>query len=303
MTAFIGRAWEVAAVVALLRRPEVALVTLTGPAGVGKTRLALQVAAAVLDDFPDGAWVVDLAPLRDPGLVVPTIAAVLGVQEQEHTQRLDTLRAFLQAKRLLLVLDNFDHLLAAASEVPTLLQAAPGLKVLATSRVALRLYGEHEYCVPPLSLPDLAHLPDLARLTQYEAVQLFIARAQAAQAEFALSAATAPAVAAICVRLDGLPLAIELAAARIRLFPPAALLRRLERRLTVLTGEHGTRPPANRHCGVPSSGAINSWGQGSSSCWPGWPYSRGAARWKRWKPCATTTGRGGWMCWRAWRRW
>jgi predicted ATPase/Tfp pilus assembly protein PilF len=245
LTAFIGRAQEITACAALLHQPDVALLTLSGPGGVGKSRLALEVTAAVLSDFPDGGWLVDLAPLGDPGLVVPTIAGVLGVTEQGQTSLLETLMAFLQPKRLLLVLDNFEHVLAAASAVTALLQAAPGVKVLATSRVVLGLYGEQEYIVPPLALPDPQHLPDLAELTQYEAVQLFIERGRAVRADFTVTPATAPAVAGICARLDGLPLAIELAAVRLRLFPPEALLRRLDQRLQILTG--GARDRLARH--------------------------------------------------------
>ena len=234
--AFIGREPRIADALALLRRADVRLLTLTGPGGTGKTRLALQIAADLLDDYPDGCWFVDLAPLTDPTLVIPTIAQVLGVKDQGARPLLDSLRDFLRAKHLLLVLDNFEQVVDAAPDVAALLVTSPQLAVLVTSRIALRLRGEHEYAVPPLALPDPHHLPPLDRLSQYEAVRLFIDRAVAVQADFAVTNATAPAVAEICVRLDGLPLAIELAAARTRLLPPEALLARLDQRLKLLTG-------------------------------------------------------------------
>jgi predicted ATPase/class 3 adenylate cyclase len=232
----VGREHEVAVVCALLRREDVRLVTLTGPGSVGKTRLSLQVAAEVLDAFPDGVWNVRLSRLTDPALVVPTIAATLELKESGTVPVAEVLRNHLRDKALLLVLDNFEQVVVAASQVGEPLAHSPGLKLLVTSRVALHLRGEHEYALKPLALPDPTHLPPPDLLSQYAAVALFIERAQAAQADFAVTNANAPAVAQICARLDGLPLAIELAAARVKMLPPPTLLARLQKQLVVLTG-------------------------------------------------------------------
>jgi predicted ATPase len=235
-TPFIGREQEVGKVADLLRREQVRLVTLTGPGGTGKTRLALQVGGAVLDDFERGVFFVNLAPLADPDLVASTIADTLKVKEVPSQDILRTLIEYLQDRQLLLVLDNFEHLLPAATVVHQLLVACSRLTVLVTSRAILHLSGEHECLVPPLAVPDPNHLPDLDHLSHYDAVALFIERARTVKPTFAISNGNAPAVAGICYRLDGLPLAIELAAARIKLFPPQALLGRLSSRLKLLTG-------------------------------------------------------------------
>jgi predicted ATPase/DNA-binding SARP family transcriptional activator len=235
-TAFIGRVAELAAVRARLSRSEVRLLTLTGPGGAGKTRLGLQVAAEILDDFPDGVLFVDLAPIRDLMLVGEVIAETLGVRDSGDRSTRERLRAYLKDKQLLLLLDNFEHLLPAAPLVTDLLTAAPKLKVMVTSRALLRLHGEWGYPVPPLSLPELDNLPPIERLVEYEAVQLFSERARAVRTDFAVTAENAPAVAEICARVDGLPLAIELAAVRVRVLPLGKILSELSNRLGFLTG-------------------------------------------------------------------
>jgi predicted ATPase/DNA-binding NarL/FixJ family response regulator len=234
-TPFIGREQEVAAVAQLLPREEVRLLTLTGPGGIGKTRLALQVATQLSGLFPDGVYFVNLAPIRDSALVVPTIAQTLNLKENAEQPVFNLLKAFIRKQRLLLLLDNFEQVVSAATQVADLLISCPQLKVLVTSRMTLHVRTEQEFVVPALSMPDTRHLPDLMALSQYEAVALFIQRTQAVKPEFQLSNATALAVAEICKHLDGLPLAIELAAARIKLLPPQALLARLTPRLTILS--------------------------------------------------------------------
>jgi predicted ATPase/class 3 adenylate cyclase len=235
-TVLIGREQEVARVLQLLQRSELRLVTLTGPGGTGKTRLALQIAAELLDTFADGVWFINLAPISDPDLVFSAIGQTLGLKEAGGQPIRDLVNDYLREKQMLLLLDNCEQVLAAAPLIAELLAVAPRLKVLATSRAMLHLRGEQEVAVPPLTLPDHRHVPPLEHFGQYEAVRLFIERAQAVKADFTVTNENAPAVAEICYALDGLPLAIELAAARIKLFSPQALLARLDQRLTFLTG-------------------------------------------------------------------
>jgi predicted ATPase/class 3 adenylate cyclase/DNA-binding CsgD family transcriptional regulator len=245
-TPFIGREKEVEAVQQLLLSESSRLVTLTGPGGVGKTRLGLQVAANQASHFTDGTWFVSLAPISDPDLVIPAISQTLGLREARDQAPLEYLKRSLHKNKTLLLLDNFEQVVNAALSVADLLADCPRLKVLVTSREGLHVRAEREFPVPALALPDSKHLPDLGALSQYEAVALFLERAQAVKPDFQMTNANAGAVADICIRLDGLPLAIELAAARLKLLPPQALLKRLSHRLLVLTG--GSRDlPSRQH--------------------------------------------------------
>ena len=245
-TPLVGRERAVEEVCERLRQRDVRLLTLTGPGGTGKTRLSLQAGADLLEDFEHGVCFVELATETDPELIVSEVAGALGLRESGDVALQDLLKEYLSRRELLLILDNFEQLLEAAPLAGELLSAAPGVKVLATSRIPLRLYGEHEYAVPPLSVPDPRRLPPVAVLSQYEAVRLFIERAGAAKAGFEITNENVPAIAEICVRLDGLPLAIELAAARIKLLPPKALLTRLANRLKILTGGAKDLPARQR---------------------------------------------------------
>ncbi len=238
-TPFIGRQSELTAVKDLLTRDqqEARLVTLTGPGGTGKTRLAVQAAADLVSRFLDGVYFVDLAPIREPEAVLTTIARTVGIRESSDRRLLDEIKEQLQSKAMLLVLDNFEQVTAAAPSVGEVLQGCPQLKLLVTSREPLHLRGEHIRSVPPLTLPraDLKQ-QSLEQLTQCESMRLFVERAMTVKSDFEVTNENAPAVAEICVRLDGLPLAIELAAARMRLFSPRSLLERLGGRLQMLRG-------------------------------------------------------------------
>ena len=236
----IGRNLELETISDLLLLQDVALVTLTGAGGTGKSRLGLQIALDLRENFEDGVYLVALESIRDPKLVIPTIAETLGVRESLGSRPItDILKEFLLNKQMLLLLDNFEQVVAAAPSVGDLLEACPRLKILVTSRTPLRLRAEKELPVSPLMVPTLEEYSNRSSLSQYAAVELFIQRAAAIKPDFAVTNANAPAVAEICHRLDGLPLAIELAAARIKLLTPQGILTRLENRFELLRG--GTR--------------------------------------------------------------
>ena len=243
-TPLLGRETELAVARDLVRQDGVRLVTLTGSGGTGKTRLGVQAGAELLESFPDGVWFVPLAGIADPELVVPAIAQPLGVRETSDEPLLETLKTYLQSRQTLLLLDNFEHVTAAAPDVASLLAACPLLEVLATSREPLRIAAERELPVPPLSLPTARQARQLtpADLLEFSAIRLFVDRAQTVKPDFALTDANGADVAVICLRLDGLPLAIELAAARVRILPPAQLLARLDNRLKLLTGGNRDLP-------------------------------------------------------------
>jgi predicted ATPase/class 3 adenylate cyclase len=242
LTSFIGREQAMARVKELLSRTS--LLTLTGSGGCGKTRLALQVAGDLLAEYPAGVWLVELAPLGDPALVPQTVAAALGVREEPGRPLTTTLTDYLRPKQVLLVLDNCEHLLTACAQLAdALLRGCPRLRLLASSREALGIGGEQTYRVPSLSVPDARHLPPLERLHEFEAVQLFSDRARLSQASFAVTPANAPAVALVCQRLDGIPLALELAAARVRALPVEQIHTRLDDMFRLLTGGSRTALP------------------------------------------------------------
>src|SRR5438874_5507196 len=238
-TGFGGREKEVAAAKELLLRQDVRLVTVTGPGGIGKTRLAVEVASGLVERFPGGIHFVPLSPLSDPGLISSVVVQSLGIGEAGSQSPLEILKKNLQDSLrapMLLLLDNFEHLIQAAPTVAELLAMGPNLKILVTSRAALHVYGEHEFPVPPLALPDSRSMLRVETLSRCSAIELFTERAVAAKPDFVLTPENARAVAEICIRLDGLPLAIELAAARIKVLSPASMLTRLASRLQLLTG-------------------------------------------------------------------
>jgi predicted ATPase/DNA-binding XRE family transcriptional regulator len=244
LTSFIGREREIAEVIRLLEKAR--LVTLTGPGGTGKTRLSIQIANQVLDQYPDGAWMVELAPILDPLLIPRTLAIAIGLRDEPHRPVIDMLCDYLRPKKMLLLLDNCEHLIEACAQLAdTLLHACPQIRILATSREALGISGETLYLVPSLTRPDIRNLPSLEALNQYEAIQLFLDRATSAIPSFTLTDENASSVAQICQRLDGIPLAIELAAGKIRALSVQQIAQHLDDRFHLLMG--GSRTALPRH--------------------------------------------------------
>jgi predicted ATPase/class 3 adenylate cyclase len=244
MTSFIGREKEMDEIKQAISTHR--LVTLTGSGGTGKTRLSLQIAADLLDQFPDGVWMVELAPILDPVLVAHTTAIAIGLRDEPQRPFIDMLYEYLREKKMLIILDNCEHLVDACAQMANkILQAAPTVRILASSREALGIAGEVTQRVPSLGLPDMGHLPHIESLSQCEAVKLFIDRATSAVPTFTVTNSNAPALAQICYRLDGIPLAIELAAAKVRVLSLEQIAKRLDDRLRLLTG--GSRTVLEHH--------------------------------------------------------
>ena len=300
---FVGREAAIAEVVRLLRRG--ALVTLSGPAGAGKTRLALEVAARQRERFRDGAWFVDLAPLARPELIADAIAAATGLTQSGRSPSAAALVDWLAGRELLIVLDNCEHLIAGCAEtVEQVLRGCPAVQVLATSREPLALTGELVWRVPSLTLPDATRSLSPAELLGYESVRLFVERARAVQPRFALTEANAGDVVGICRRLDGMPLAIELAAARAGSLPPAEIARRLVASFGLLRqpAANGSRR-GSRRWRRRWTGATASWRRPRRGCWGASVCSRGASALtppSRSAATAAFAARRSWTCWRIW---
>jgi hypothetical protein len=283
LTSLIGREDDVAAVRALIEDEGVRLVTLTGPGGVGKTRLALRIGEALAATFPDGVVFAPLAAIVDPELVLPSILRALGLREDVTRSAAEVLADALRQKRLLLVLDNFEQVRSSAAHLAALLATCPDLVMLVTSRALLHIAGEQRFPVSPLALPESVPagpgLPLATRIAAAPAVQLFVARARALEPAFALDEDNAVAVAAICRRLDGLPLAIELAAPRILLLSPGELLARLRPALPLLNEGRRMLRIGCAPCAPPSPGVTICSPSTSRSCSAAWPSSLVGSRW------------------------
>jgi hypothetical protein len=307
LTRFIGREREMGAVGGLLSKER--LVTLVGPGGAGKTRLSLQMAADQVERFADGVWLVELASLADPVLVPQTVASVLGVREEPGRPLRAAFLAALGPKRMLLVLDNCEHLIQACAELAaTLLRACSSLRILATSREALGIVGEATWAVRPLSLPDPEQPLPLDRLTRYEAVQLFVDRALLATPSLTVTRENAPAVAQICRRLDGIPLAIEMAAARTRALSVEQIARRLDDRFRLLTGGSRASPPRQQTLRALVDWSYDLLPKRNGPCSGDSPCSPAGGRSRRRRRSAPATASSRTMCWTcspAWRtsRW
>ena len=254
----VGRERELGALHELMDRPEVRLLTLTGPTGVGKTRLAIALAAGLHGAFPDGVVLVELAPLSEPSLVTQAVASAVGVREQPAAPLLTTLLDALQTHHLLLVLDNCEHVVGPCAELAErLLRACVHLRILATSLEPLRIGGESTWAVPALAVPTPSRFTSAEQLGDYGGVRLFVERAGAVRPGFAVTERNAPIIAQLCWQLDGLPLALELAAAWVRTLSPEQIAARLENRFRLLTGGSRTAAlPATRRCAAPSRGAT-----------------------------------------------
>ena len=301
-TSFIGRRRELAELRKKLTTAR--LVSLVGPGGVGKTRIAIRIGADLTRRFRDGAWLVELAEVRDPGLVGNATLAALDLRDQAATEPRALLLSYLQDKELLLVVDNCEHLLGAAAVLVTdVLKAAPGVRVIATSREPLSVPGEHVLPIPPLELPRAQADESLDQLRQNESVELFTERASAASGKFELTASNQAAVVDLCRRLDGLPLAIELAAVRTRVLSVGQILDRLADRFGLLTGEVARLSRVIRRCERPSSGVTICWDRTSGRSCAVCACSQAGSRWRMSRQCARPTTCRRRMSWTCCHRW
>ena len=279
LTSFVGRERELSEVRRLLGANR--LLTLTGTGGSGKTRLSIELASEVACEFPDGVYFVPLAPLSDPGLVASSIAQNLGLRAASDRALMDRLVSYLRERQILIVLDNYEHLLGGVSLVVDLLKATRAVHFLVTSRCPLRVSGEQEYPVPPLSVPDMQAPPSLLAVAECESVRLFVERASAALPGFAIGGTNFDAINQVVRRLDGLPLAIELAAPRVKSLSPEAILARLDQSLRLLVGGARTRPTVSGPCGPLSPGATSCSVKVASGCWRPVRCSAAGRAWRR----------------------